>query len=402
MRIRNNSLRWMVYGIWGLFLGAGIFFLGNSFLKEITLINNSAKLELLEASFGFHPNLINFTSEDQQVLYLYLLNPDGTITESFVRQESLVLGDVKFPQEDLIFQRRRVNGLEILQLEKILRRGRDSSEQQGLVLGMDYSNYQAHEYRAFGKFLFLLASLLGLFVLATLRWRRWLRVQTEMAQNERYIYTGKLSRQIAHEIKNPLGVMQATVDFVMELDDPGMMKEELQDIGDEIQRLNRLVEKIRLFAQNDEPTFQPIYLGEFLQSFLDKVEHHYPGLIGSFDDSGMTLQLMGDRDQLTQVLLNLVQNAAESYSEEAQMDACKILLGMRLSRQHVEIFVQDWGEPIASEIRDQIFDPYITNKIHGSGLGLAITRQIIQGHGGEIELHVDNGGKRFVIRLSLA
>lgn len=399
--MRNNSLRWLIYGIWVLFLGAGIFFLGNSYLKEITLINNSAKLELLEISFGFHPKLIDFTG-DQQILYLYLLNADGTITESFARQESLVLRDVRFPKEDLTFQRLRLNGQEILQLGKMLRRGRDTSEQQGLVIGMDYEHYQAHEYQAFGKYLFLLASLLGLFFLAALSWRKWLRAQAEITQNERYIYTGKLSRQIAHEIKNPLGVMQATVDFVMELDDPRMMKEELQDIGDEIQRLNRMVEKIRIFARNDEPTFQFISLGEFLQDFLDKVEHRYSGLIGSFDDQGTMLQLMGDRDQLTQVLLNLVQNAAESYSEETQMEERKILLGMRLSRQQVEVFIQDWGEPIAPEIRDQIFDPYITNKVHGSGLGLAVTRHIVQSHGGEIELQIDEGGKRFVIRLPLA
>lgn len=394
--MRTRNLRWVVVGIWVILLGAGIFFLGNSYLNEVKLIYNSAKLHLLETSFGFHPKLMDFATEDQEILYLYLLNADGTIADSFVRQKKWALAEVRFPGDELIFQRRQVQGEEILQLEKMLRRGRESGEQQGLIIGMNYEPYRAHEYRSFGKYLFLLLSLLGLFGLAALSWQKWLKAQAEMAQNERFIYTGKLSRQIAHEIKNPLGVMQATVDFVMELDDPEMMKGELQDISDEIQRLNRLVEKIRLFARNEAPAVQEIRVGEFLQEFLAKVDHHYPGVIGSFDEE-VRGEIRGDRDQLTQVLLNLVQNAVESYPENLPARERKVLIGLRSGWQQVEIFVQDWGRPIAPEIKDQIFDPYITNKAHGSGLGLAICRQMVQSHGGRLELWIDEDVKRFVI-----
>lgn len=344
MKQTSIPFRWLFYMIWVVLIGFVIFFLVSSYLKEVELINNSAKLELLQVSFAFHPKTIDLTVEDEKILYFYVLNSDGLVIEENLANPDLALKKVTFPKEDLRFTQHNVEGKNILQLEKMLRRGREEGEKQGLIIGMDYDTFRSHEYRAFIKYLVMLIGILGLVALAFISREKWAMIQSEMVRNERFIYTGKLSRQIAHEIKNPLGVMQATVDYLMELNEPDLMKEELKDISGEIQRLNRLVERIRTFAKSEKPHLKKIAINSFLNEFAERVQHRYPGLVASFDDLNSGLEVSVDPDQLTQVLLNLVQNSYESYSKEIPIEERKILLGMYRGRKKCRNFCSRLGK----------------------------------------------------------
>ncbi|MCK4258436.1 MAG: HAMP domain-containing histidine kinase [Halanaerobiales bacterium] len=401
MKKKSTPFHWLFSAVWVILICSVIFFLVSSYLKEVELINNTARLELLQVSFAFHPKTVSLTSENEGIIYYYLINSDGTLVEESITNSELALKKIIFPEEDLRFIHRKLEGKDILQLEKLLRKGRETEEKQGLIIGMDYDPYLNHEYRALIKYLLMLIGILGLVALAIISRKKWVAIQTEMVRNERFIYTGKLSRQVAHEIKNPLGVMQATVDYLKELDDPDMMKEELEDISGEIQRLNRLVERIRTFAKGEKPNLEKIEVGTFLNIFVQRVQHRFPGLIASFDDPGSKVKVCVDRDQLTQVFLNLVQNSYQSYSDDISPEERKILLGMHFNRRNVEIFIQDWGEPIPKEIKDKLFDPFVTSKTNGSGLGLAISRQILKAHNGQLLLQADDDSKRFTVILPL-
>jgi signal transduction histidine kinase len=104
-----------------------------------------------------------------------------------------------------------------------------------------------------------------------------------------------------------------------------------------------------------------------------------------------------DRDQLTQVLLNLIKNA-----EEAVKDRGAIQLRVRAINQSAILEVQDSGPGVRPEDRERIFEPYFTTKAAGTGLGLAIARRICQEHGGRLEVDgVSEGGAVFRVVLPL-
>lgn len=393
-----------LFNLWIVLVGAGIFFMTSSCMKELELIYNSAKLEVLERSFAYHPGMDLQTVTDEDILYTYLVDEQGQVVSRNLVGSEFALEKVNFPAEALIFKRRYIGStgkVEVLELQKILRRGQNQGERQGLVLGFKYAPYRQHETRALLKYLIMFVLLIGLISLFLRIWQRWQKVQAEMVQNEWYIYTGKLSRQIAHEIKNPLGVMQATLDYLKELDEPELIKAELADIDGEVQRLNRLVDKIRSFARNERPQLQEFDLEAFLHSFLQMASRRYMGLVGSLNSWQGNGRLKADPDQLLQVLFNLVQNAEESYPDEVPLNQRKILLGCRRGRHNLEIFVQDWGAPISDDIRPRLFEPFITNKAGGSGLGLAISQQIMEAHGGELQFSEEEGSKRFTLVLPL-
>lgn len=201
-----------------------------------------------------------------------------------------------------------------------------------------------------------------------------------------------------HDLRTPLTIMRGNLEQLR----AGMVPEDdvdetLELLGDEVQRMSRLVEDLMLLARTEQPDFLrtgPVDLGDLAVAILRRAEA-MPGPAWRAQPGVGVVEADGER--LTQAALNLVTNAAR-YSPPGQ----PVTIGTRLANGTAELWVADSGPGVALEKRATIFDRFVRGperRRTGTGLGLAIARAIAEAHGGE--LIVDDaveGGARF--RLS--
>jgi signal transduction histidine kinase len=174
-------------------------------------------------------------------------------------------------------------------------------------------------------------------------------------------------------------------------------------ILEETARLDRIVESLLQFAKPPEPRLTPLRIGDLLER-----ARRLAG--GRASERGITIRVgadpglpepPADRDQILQVLLNLLLNAIEATSEgsEVGMTARVETAGAAAA---VRIVVRDGGPGVPSAIRERIFDPFFTTKPGGTGLGLSISRNILRRHGGFLRVESEPGqGTRAVVTLPL-
>ncbi len=227
--------------------------------------------------------------------------------------------------------------------------------------------------------------------------------QRKLLRAERIAAWREVARRIAHEIKNPLQPIQMEIETMRKLHarrHPSFDAEFAGSTGvilEEVQRLNAMVTEFSRFARLPPPTPTRVDLRE---------------LAGHVATLHPTLELVPgdarparvDRDQLTQVLVNLVQNAVDAADARhgAGKGSVRLTLGVTEveGEKGVELRVEDDGPGIAPEDRLRVFEPYFTTKSAGTGLGLAIVHRIVGDHGGSIDVEeAPGGGAVFVVRL---
>jgi signal transduction histidine kinase len=226
----------------------------------------------------------------------------------------------------------------------------------------------------------------------------------QLERQEKLASLGVLSAGIAHEIRNPLTAVKARLFTLRKAvhDDPSAA-EDVSVINDEVDRLERIVRDFLRFARPPEPTPVPVDPVALLR--------HVRNLVGpQWAPKGITLELdetpapavCADRDQIEQVLLNLVQNAAEAMPQggtiRLRAAACT---GTDHGRTLLE--VADTGPGIPPDVKARLFDPFFSTKGNGTGLGLALSARIVEKHRGLIRFTTGAGvGTTFVILLPLA
>jgi signal transduction histidine kinase len=256
--------------------------------------------------------------------------------------------------------------------------------------------------------LFLCGLALGLGVyrhlIAPLR-VRLVENQAVLERNEKLASLGMLAAGVAHEIRNPLTAMKAAVYIQQRSFQPGTREYvDGQVVEREILRLERIVTNFLHFARPAEPELKitsaqaPLQeVEELLGPELAKADIQ---LIREDSSSG---QVKVDTAQIKQVLINLIQNAADSIGCHGT-----IALRVRHDRKHltngeidvVILEVADSGKGISPEVEKRLFDPFFTTKENGTGLGLSIAAQIIKKHGGALQYQTQlNRGTTFGIVL---
>ena len=226
----------------------------------------------------------------------------------------------------------------------------------------------------------------------------------QMQDKDRLAALGEMAAGLAHEIRNPLGSIKASAQYLAETDRAG--GEFLDIIVDEVDRLNRVVSSFLDYARPAQTDPEPIHVNSTIQRTLQLLRPEC-------DAADVKLHVTLDHDlpkvrieieHLRQVLINLVQNAVQAmngggdiYIETRPQDRFRIGGG---AHRWVQISVRDTGPGIPPGLLANLFVPFVTTKQQGTGLGLAISQRIVSEAGGRIDVRSRQGfGTTFVVLL---
>ena len=240
---------------------------------------------------------------------------------------------------------------------------------------------------------------------------RLLRITKEEAQLSKQETTKLLVRGLAHEIKNPLGGIRGAAQLLARELPEESLKDYTNVIIEEADRLRNLVD--RMLGSNKLPSLSPTNVHEVLERVGSLVEAESQGgitLVRDYDPS--IPDLLIDREQMIQAVLNIVRNAMQAISaQKHDLGLGRITLRTRTLRQFtighirhrlvVKIEIIDNGPGIPPELQETIFYPMVSGRADGTGLGLAITQNIISQHQGLIECESHPGHTAFSIFLPL-
>jgi nitrogen fixation/metabolism regulation signal transduction histidine kinase len=225
----------------------------------------------------------------------------------------------------------------------------------------------------------------------------------QLLASERVAAWQEVARRLAHEIKNPLTPIKMSLETLLAASARGeprfqeLFGETAPAVLEEVERLCRIVDEFSQFARLPGPQLRPVNLSQLAGQILSLYAEPKNGAQMRSAVSP-DVWVLGDGDQLTQVILNLLKNA-----EEAVAGGGWIELRIKRVGQQALLEIADSGPGIAREHRARIFEPYFTTKQGGSGLGLAIAQRICQEHGGRLQLSSDSGtGAVFTLSLPAA
>jgi signal transduction histidine kinase len=237
-----------------------------------------------------------------------------------------------------------------------------------------------------------------------------LRLERDLRQSEQLATLGKLASRLAHEIGTPLNVIQGRAEQLLRREHlPEKDRTFLEVIVSQIERISGFITQLLAQARRSEPHLRVVHLHDIVRRVWEAVSDR-----GTVANVEVRLELseglppvMGDPEQLQQVLLNLSVNALQAVGR-----AGRVVLRTRfqpdglLHREgHIEVEVADTGPGIPADDLPHIFEPFFTTKgvTGGTGLGLTISREIVRSHHGEIHVESRLGREtQFIVSLPLA
>lgn len=221
------------------------------------------------------------------------------------------------------------------------------------------------------------------------------RAYEKMTRQEALAEVGKFSMMIAHEVKNPLGIIKSSLEM-METEFNIPKDNLLRTYADEeIVRLNHLIESFLMFSKPAKPTFLKVDLNQMLGQIIMGFDIQYSSMGVSLDcripETGFNAE--ADFDLLTRGISNIINNACEANDHKGHVNITVKEHYKRDSRPHKwELFITDQGPGISLDERAKVFEPFFTTKSTGTGLGLAFADQVVKAHGGSIRIETPEGG----------
>ncbi|MEO6775052.1 MAG: ATP-binding protein [Kofleriaceae bacterium] len=224
---------------------------------------------------------------------------------------------------------------------------------------------------------------------------------------ERIAAWQEIARRLAHEIKNPLTPIQMAMDTLRKSykkqhpDFAEILEESTTTVLEEADRLKRIVAEFSDFARMPKPEFGRTDLNDVIRSALALYKDSTPRVEAKL--AAKLPELDADKGQMSQVLLNLVENGRDALGAR---EGGHVTVTTRLgdAPDRLTLIVEDNGPGVPSELKDKVFAPYFTTKLAkgGTGLGLAIVHRIVSDHGGRITISdAPGGGAKFTIELPL-
>ena len=262
-----------------------------------------------------------------------------------------------------------------------------------LEAGQAFAKAKGHLVRALWVGIAIsFAFALALAVLA-LRWMRAERLRREGAERAaRGDALAKMAAAAAHEIRNPLGVIRGNIELLEAKGgrDP-RDQEAFRDVLGEVERLKQLTEDFLDLAADRPLSLQPVDVRMLLEATARTVEGSQPGFkVQLAIAEGLTAN--GDPQRLRQVLLNLLQNAAQAGAGTARLIA-------RREGARLRVRIEDDGPGIPEMMREKLFEPFVTSKAKGTGIGLSVSRRLIERHGGTLVVAEAKRGAAFELTL---
>ncbi|MEY2161204.1 ATP-binding protein [Rhodanobacter sp. FW106-PBR-LB-2-11] len=211
---------------------------------------------------------------------------------------------------------------------------------------------------------------------------------------------GEMAAIMAHEVRTPMGILRSSAQLLQR--QPHLGEKEHELIGfilSETERLNRRVTMLLESSRPTPPNFRPHDLHAIIDGVIGLLDSRAEkaGVALSRKFQGESLVFDCDREQMMQVLLNLVLNALSFVPADG-----RVVVSTARNAEELRIVVADSGPGVPEELRQRIFDPFFSRREGGIGLGLTIVQQIVHVHGGEIEVNESEwGGAAFVLRFGM-
>ncbi|MFZ5824548.1 MAG: ATP-binding protein [Bacillota bacterium] len=221
---------------------------------------------------------------------------------------------------------------------------------------------------------------------------------------ERLALAGELATAIAHEIRNPLTVVAGSIQLIPDrVDDPEFLRSLSRIAGQELSRVNRIVQGLLGFARYSEPERSLLDLNDLIGQAVEFLGWYARkrGVTVVTDLAPGALKVFGDGEHLKQALLNLMMNGIQAMEDGG--GTLTIRTDHPPGSRSVRIFVQDQGVGIPREALDKVWEVFYSSKPGGTGLGLPVVQRIIDAHRGYIEVDSTPGaGTCFTVLLPVA
>lgn len=229
------------------------------------------------------------------------------------------------------------------------------------------------------------------------------KTQKLLEQTHRLVTIGQMAAGVAHEINNPLNAIVGMAELLQEDLTDEQAKRMVELIREQAVRIGQITKKLLIFARPKPQELVPVDINEAVREVLSMKEYQLRSnnisVTINLDESIPTI--LGDKLQIQQVLLNLINNAEEAMVE---CNGGMLTVTTKVTGDFVRLSVEDTGKGIPPELLPHIFDPFFTTKPvgKGTGLGLAIVYGIVTGHGGKIWAgNRPEGGARFVVEFPI-
>ncbi|MBI4562243.1 MAG: GHKL domain-containing protein [Candidatus Rokubacteria bacterium] len=216
------------------------------------------------------------------------------------------------------------------------------------------------------------------------------QLRETIAKQGRLASLGRVAAGVAHDLRNPLTILGATLELLRY--DPqlgGEVRGKLDGAQDAFQRVAQLIDGLSGYSKPTRSAGDPVPVSELFSTLLNLLgpEARDRQIEIAVWTTPPSLAVRGNRGQLLEVLINVVENAMDAIERDGQVTLRASLVG-----DQVQISVRDSGPGILPELLDRIFEPFFTTKANGTGLGLAIVREIVEQSGGAIRVESEIGG----------
>jgi signal transduction histidine kinase len=233
-------------------------------------------------------------------------------------------------------------------------------------------------------------------------------MQDELIQSEKLKAIGQLASGVAHEMRNPLGIIMQGVVYLEQIIPPQEkeQRETLSMVKESVERADRIVISLLDFSRATKLELQPEYIDSILENSLNLVKKELKNIQVVRQIQAGLPKVLVDKNKLTQVFINLFMNAIHAMPEEGKLTIRGFLKddSFEAKEKAVVVEIEDMGTGISEENLKKIFNPFFTTRGQGkgTGLGLSVTQNIISMHKGLIEVKSQvNKGTRVIITLRI-